>query len=447
MEVSNSAYEKSFSPKNVSQVKHGILLEGYQVYETNLKVPEISFSESVPNALGGSLVKVTRTAVVKKPIVVSFSNIAPNKNPKLTVIPETTRDFSLTILTIPETPTADTGVSFTPEPFEFYSDEVVRILIGSTANVDRTFNITFEDNRNETLTFEDVTVKSGENSIILHNNDGENSNNFGSENSRVLSIKFDNMDNFTSGEKLQFYSMQVAEYEGCLIGSPITHHLTDMSEFPEKEDELATEDNMILGASTLPTPTDSTSVLTFTLSKASLSLKAGFTGDMPLMKKESKIIRRLGTLNADKEAPNLFVNVEPKNIAHVSVNQITQNRNQSSSKNAKASTNSFFVNSDGTAQFSDTLSEGAIVVALISSVITVPSIPKGRVSNPFFYLVTMKQTTDAGKIKTTYIEKAYVTGTDALVEGSASGVSVTIKGIKVIDPLTGASQSGSESLS
>ena len=118
MNVSKSAFEKIFVPKNVSQIKDGILLQSFQTRDKNLIVPEISFAESTITALGSStpdttaVIKVSSVPVVPKPVVVSKNNLAPNKNPNLTVIPETSRDFSKAILTVPSAPDSNTGVSF-----------------------------------------------------------------------------------------------------------------------------------------------------------------------------------------------------------------------------------------------------------------------------------------------------------------------------------------------
>ena len=453
MNVSKSAFEKIFVPKNVSQIKDGILLQSFQTRDKNLIVPEISFAESTITALGSStpdttaVIKVSSVPVVPKPVVVSKNNLAPNKNPNLTVIPETSRDFSMAILTVPASPDSNTGASFVfKNPFEFKNEQVVRILVGSTASTPETIDITFTDSAGGTLAFSNVNVATGKNSLVLSFNDGTDSGTFGDSGAKVVSVKVDGLDQFSQDDKLQFYSIQVAEYEGALIGSQISFLIQDMSEFPEMEGELATEDNSLLGAMSLPTATDSTMDITVPLVKASLALKGSFTGDLPFMEVTSETVMRTGSLNANKEAVNLFVGVDPKNIAHVSINEVAQGRIESSSAKAKESTSSYFVNTGGTAQFSDSYAENSVVVARVNVATTIPTIPMGTVDTPFLFLATMIYTSDTGNKCIKHIDNAYVTGTNANVGGSAGGVNLSIKSVKTIDPLTGNAKSGSESI-
>ena len=459
MNVSKSAFEKVFVPKNISQIKDGILLQSFQTKAKNL-IAEVSFAESAITALGSSttdttaVIKVSSVPIVPKPVVVSKNNLAPNKNPNLTVTPETSRDFSMAILTVPASPDSNTGGSFVfKNPFEFKGEQVIRILLGSSATSDREIDVTLTDSAGGTLTYNNLTVTSGKNSLVLNFNDGTDSGSFGASGSKVVSIKVDGLDakadnssNFSQDEKLQFYSIQVAEYEGALIGSLISFAIQHMSEFPEMEGELATEDNSLLGATSLPTATDSTMEITVPLVKASLSLKGVFTGDLPFMQTTSETVMRTGSLNANKEAVNLFVGVDPKNIAHVSIDEVPQGRIESSSTKAKQSSNSYFVNTVGTAQFSDSYAENSVVVARINVATTIPTIPTGTVDTPFLFLATMIYTSDTGNKVIKHIDNAYVTGTSANVGGSANGVNLSIKAIKTIDPLTGSAKSGSESI-
>ena len=353
----------------------------------------------------------------------------------------------MAILTVPSTPHANTGASFAiKDPFEFKSEQVIRILVGSTSSTDESIDVTLTDSAGASLTYDGVTVANGKNSLILSYDDGTDSGTFGANNAKVVSIKIDDMDEFSQDDKLQFYSMQVAEYEGALIGTPINFLIQHMSEFPEIEGEVATEDNSLLGAISLPTATDSTMDITVPLSKANLALKASFSGDLPFMEVVSETTTRTGALNANKEAVNLFNGVLSKNIAYVAINEVVQGRIESSAPKAKLSTNSYFVATSGTAQFSDTHAESSIVVARVNTATTIPTIPLGRVDTPFLFLATIINTTDTGNKTIKHIDNAYVTGTSANVGGSASGVNLSIKAMKKINPLTGEADSGSESI-
>ena len=391
MNVSKSAFQNIFVSKNISQIKHGILLQTFQTKAKNL-IAEISFADSTITALGNStpettaVITTTSVPVVAKPIVVSADNLAPNKNPSLTVVPETSRDFSMAILTIPSGPDATTGATFALKQFfEFKNEQVIRVLLGSTASTARTIDLTLTDSAGGTLTYQDLAVASGKNSLVLNYSEGTDSGTFGDSGAKVVSIKVDDLDGFSQDEKIQFYSIQVAEYEGALIGSPINFLIQHMSESPEMEGEVATEDNTLLGATTLPTPTDSTNDITVPLSQASLALRGAFSGDLPFMKVTSETTLLTGSLNANKEAVNLFAGIATKNIANVAINEVTQTRIESSANNAKASPSSYFVATGGTAQFSDSHAEGSVVVARVNTTITTPTIALGKVDTPVSY--------------------------------------------------------------